>query len=34
VEELIREHREGGRNRATAIWSLLVFELWCREFLG
>jgi asparagine synthase (glutamine-hydrolysing) len=33
VETSLREHEQGGRNLGTAIWSLLVFELWCRQIL-
>lgn len=31
VEDLLREHRHGRRNVGSAIWSLLMFELWCRQ---
>jgi asparagine synthase (glutamine-hydrolysing) len=34
IEELIREHRYGGRNVGPTLWSLLVFELWCGQFLA
>jgi asparagine synthase (glutamine-hydrolysing) len=33
VEASLRDHERGGRNLGTAIWSLLVFELWCRQIL-
>ena len=33
VEGFLREHTRGSRNLGSAIWSLLMFELWCREIL-
>jgi asparagine synthase (glutamine-hydrolysing) len=33
VERLWREHREGRQVRDTALWLLLVFELWARIYL-
>lgn len=33
IELFLREHRRGTRNVGPAIWSLLMFELWCREVL-
>jgi asparagine synthase (glutamine-hydrolysing) len=33
VEGFLREHTRGSRNLGSAIWSLLIFELWCREIL-
>jgi asparagine synthase (glutamine-hydrolysing) len=33
VEAMLDEHFRGYRNRAGAIWLLLVFELWHRNFL-
>jgi asparagine synthase (glutamine-hydrolysing) len=33
VEASLRDHARGGRNLGPAIWSLLVFELWCRQIL-
>jgi len=29
----LRQHRGGTRNLGSAIWSMLIFELWCREVL-
>jgi asparagine synthase (glutamine-hydrolysing) len=33
VTTFLRQHSEGRRNLGPAIWSLLIFELWCREIL-
>jgi asparagine synthase (glutamine-hydrolysing) len=33
VANLIREHEQGRGDRSQEIWSLLVFEHWCRAFL-
>jgi asparagine synthase (glutamine-hydrolysing) len=33
LERFLREHTRGGQNLGSAIWSLLMFELWCREVL-
>jgi asparagine synthase (glutamine-hydrolysing) len=33
LERFLREHRGGGRNLGSAIWSILMFELWCRQVL-
>jgi asparagine synthase (glutamine-hydrolysing) len=33
LEAFLREHLHGTRNLGSAIWSLLMFELWCREIL-
>src|SRR6266550_458032 len=33
IQRLLDEHYRGYRNRAGAIWLLLVFELWHRNFL-
>jgi asparagine synthase (glutamine-hydrolysing) len=33
VQELVREHLEGKRNRRLLIWSLLNFEWWVRKYL-
>jgi hypothetical protein len=33
IEAFLREHTRGSRNLGSAIWSLLMFELWCREVL-
>jgi len=34
VTRLVHEHVEGGRSNAKALWSILAFELWRREYLG
>jgi len=34
VQKLIREHLTGKVNRRLLIWSLLSFDLWCRQFLN
>jgi len=33
VRRLLREHRNGIRDRSYELWHLLVFELWHRNFL-
>jgi asparagine synthase (glutamine-hydrolysing) len=33
LEPFLRRHEGGGQNLGSAIWSLLMFELWCREVL-
>jgi asparagine synthase (glutamine-hydrolysing) len=33
AERLLRKHFDGSANLGRVIWSLLVFELWCRESL-
>jgi hypothetical protein len=33
LESLLRRH-EGGRELDLHLWTLLSFELWCRQFLG
>jgi hypothetical protein len=33
IRSLLHEHYRGYRNRAGAIWLLLVFELWHRNLL-
>jgi asparagine synthase (glutamine-hydrolysing) len=33
VQELVREHLNGQKNRRLLIWSLLCLEEWCRLFL-
>ncbi|MGI8886651.1 MAG: asparagine synthase (glutamine-hydrolyzing) [Gaiellaceae bacterium] len=33
VGELLSSHASGRRNAGSLIWSLLMFELWCREVL-
>jgi asparagine synthase (glutamine-hydrolysing) len=31
VENFLRDHTRGDRNLGEAIWSMLIFELWCRQ---
>jgi len=33
VERMLREHYDGRRDHSNAIWTLLVFELWHRNFV-
>jgi hypothetical protein len=33
VRQLLREHRNGTRDRSYELWHLLIFELWHRNFL-
>jgi asparagine synthase (glutamine-hydrolysing) len=33
LERFLRDHARGERNLGAAIWSLLMFELWCRQIL-
>jgi asparagine synthase (glutamine-hydrolysing) len=33
LEAFLREHMRGSRNLGAAIWSILMFELWCSEIL-
>jgi asparagine synthase (glutamine-hydrolysing) len=33
LERFLDQHARGARNFGSAIWAVLVFELWCREFL-
>lgn len=33
VERFLNEHTLGSRNLGAAIWSMLMFELWCRQIL-
>jgi asparagine synthase (glutamine-hydrolysing) len=33
LERFLRDHARGERNVGAAIWSLLMFELWCRQIL-
>jgi asparagine synthase (glutamine-hydrolysing) len=33
LERFLRDHVRGSRNLGSAIWSVLMFELWCREIL-
>jgi asparagine synthase (glutamine-hydrolysing) len=33
LEDFLRDHVRGSRNFGPAIWSLLMFELWCRQIL-
>jgi asparagine synthase (glutamine-hydrolysing) len=34
VRRLVDEHIAGRQNRRLLLWSLLIFEHWCRTFLG
>lgn len=31
---ILEEHRQGRRDHSQALWAVLMFELWCRRFLG
>jgi len=31
VKKLLQSHRQGRQNLSSVIWSLLIFELWCRR---
>jgi asparagine synthase (glutamine-hydrolysing) len=31
VRRVLRDHRRGGRDLGRRIWTLLIFELWCRR---
>lgn len=33
LEAFLRDHESGNRNLGSAIWSILMFELWCQEIL-
>jgi asparagine synthase (glutamine-hydrolysing) len=33
VDVLLEEHERGRRDHSPALWTLLMFELWCRRFL-
>jgi asparagine synthase (glutamine-hydrolysing) len=33
VARLVREHREGARDHRKPLWTLLIFQLWCRSWL-
>ncbi|MDI6794840.1 MAG: asparagine synthase C-terminal domain-containing protein [bacterium] len=33
VENLLKRHQEEGTDHSAKIWVLLVFELWCREYI-
>jgi len=33
IQQLVREHLSGRRDRSGQIWNLLIFELWHRNFL-
>jgi len=33
VRQLLKEHRNGVRDRSSELWQLLIFELWHRNFL-
>jgi asparagine synthase (glutamine-hydrolysing) len=34
IEHVLGEHASGRHDAGQAIWSLLIFELWCRQFLA
>ena len=34
VENALATHEGGTRNLSNVLWSLLIFELWCRQTLG
>jgi len=34
LRRLWDDHQTGKRNYGTILWSLLMFELWYREFMG
>jgi asparagine synthase (glutamine-hydrolysing) len=33
IEVLLAEHERGRRNHSAALWTVLMFELWCRAFV-
>lgn len=33
IDVLLAEHERGRRDHSAALWTLLMFELWCREFI-
>lgn len=33
IEVLLTEHERGRRNHSAALWTVLMFELWCRAFV-
>lgn len=33
VDVLLNEHERGRRDHSAALWTLLMFELWCRNFV-
>jgi asparagine synthase (glutamine-hydrolysing) len=33
VSRLVREHRDGARDHRKPLWTLLIFQLWCRSWL-
>jgi asparagine synthase (glutamine-hydrolysing) len=33
LEVVLADHVAGRRNAGSVIWSLLIFELWCRQVL-
>jgi hypothetical protein len=33
LESVLSGHASGHRNAGSLIWSLLIFELWCRQIL-
>jgi asparagine synthase (glutamine-hydrolysing) len=34
IKKIVREHEQGTENRRQEIWTLLVFEIWHRLFIG
>jgi len=34
VQRLVSEHRAGQRDHGLRLWSLIVLEQWCRQYLG
>jgi asparagine synthase (glutamine-hydrolysing) len=33
ILSLLQEHQNGIRDYSSHLWALLIFELWCREYL-
>src|SRR5678816_257537 len=33
IDVLLAEHERGRRDHSAALWTVLMFELWCREFI-
>jgi asparagine synthase (glutamine-hydrolysing) len=33
IEQVMRRHSSGRENLGNVIWSLMVFELWCSQYL-
>ena len=34
VQRLIKEHESGAASHHKELWTLLVFQLWCNNFLA